>query len=256
MDNKHNNLNKLLHATGMWRASSIDDGSYATIPTGFTLLDSTLPGNGWPAQGLTELLYERPGIGELRLLGPGLAHLSQQDSRKILWINPPFIPYAPGLAALGIQLHNILVVRPDTPLDALWVAEKALGSEGCSAVLLWPRTIEPRDIRRLQVAGKAGNCLGVLFRPASAAGQASAAELRIKLTPDNQIDLQDQTELRLQILKRRGGWATSLKLSLQDDLNRRTPYFPELSIPLQSPTLPQGHQIPAISSWPEGIHVQ
>ncbi len=258
MDKYQNNLNSLLHSTGMWRAASINPGFQPGIPTGYAALDQLLPGNGWPGQGLTELLYRQPGIGELRLLGPGLAHLSQQDKRRILLINPPFIPYAPGLAGLGIHLSSILVVRPETAADSLWVAEKALASESCCAVLLWPDAIATRDVRRLQLAGKSGQCLGILFRPARTAKQASPAELRIELKPGPHHDLDNQTCLHLSILKRRGGWATELTLQLQDDLNKRTPYFPELSVPLQSPALPfqQAFSDPDKTDRQHGLAIQ
>ena len=73
-------------------------------PTGFSILDEQLSGSGWPTDGITELLYEHAGIGEIRLLAPALANLSQQKAGWILWISPPYIPYAPALIAAGIAL--------------------------------------------------------------------------------------------------------------------------------------------------------
>ena len=74
-------LSTLLRSTGLWRASSIDCDSQpekSRTPTGYPALDAELPGGGWPAAGLSELLHDRQGIGEFRLLMHGLSYLSRQ----------------------------------------------------------------------------------------------------------------------------------------------------------------------------------
>ena len=67
-------LDELMRRAGVWRG-----GEMAAAPgfsTGYQALDETLPGGGWPATGLTELLCEGPGIGALSLVLPALARLS------------------------------------------------------------------------------------------------------------------------------------------------------------------------------------
>jgi len=51
----------------------------SVVSSGFPELDAGLPGGGWPAGALTEILPAHEGIGELRLLGPALAGLSVAD---------------------------------------------------------------------------------------------------------------------------------------------------------------------------------
>ncbi len=216
----------LLQNSGLWRASSIRNGFKAGIATGFRILDPYLPGGGWPTDGVTELLHEQYGIGELRLLAPALAHLSRHQARWLLWVAPPYIPYPPALSAAGIDPASILIVRPRTQRDTLWVLEKALASGSCSAVLTWPGRIHSKQIRRLQVAGKKGNCWTILFRPLHAIEEASPAELRIRLSPARTS--RPHSSLNLQILKRRGGWATrTIPVSFADRLNQAFPRFSE-----------------------------
>ena len=92
----------------VWRADQLAPvaGAGAVRPTGHAALDAELPGGGWPAAGLTELLLPAPGCGELRLLAPALAGLS------VLWVAPPLLPYAPALAALGLAVHRLTVACP------------------------------------------------------------------------------------------------------------------------------------------------
>ncbi len=79
-------------------------------PSGFPLLDRHLPGGGWSMDAVSEFCLAQTGIGELQLLVPALVRLSRKP-RWILWVNPPFLPYAPALASLGIQVNRILVVQ-------------------------------------------------------------------------------------------------------------------------------------------------
>lgn len=201
-------MTTLLQQTGMWRASALDCHGPRGTPTGFPALDELLAGHGWPTGGIVELLFDRPGIGEMRLLTPALARLSREQTRWLLWVSPPYLPYPPALARAGIDLSRILVARPGNRTDALWTLEKALSSQGCSAVLAWPRTLGEKEIRRLQVAGKDGECLGILMRPGRSAHEFSPAELRLRLEAAVPSPTRDASAIRVQIVKRRGGWST------------------------------------------------
>jgi len=222
-------LNKLLQQTGLWRASSIGCSFKQHPGSGFEALDRELPGGGWPADGVTELLHDQYGIGEFRLLAPALARLSREQTRWLLLVSPPYIPYPPALVQAGVDLTRIIISQPRTPADYLWVLEKALASQSCSTVLTWPGRIHDRQIRRLQVASRAGNCWCVLFRPERAAVNASPAELRMRIRPQNPHH--DNTSLAVRILKRRGGWESGdIQLHLDDQLQRPTPDFSEMIV--------------------------
>ena len=84
-------------------------GARRRVPSGYAALDAALPGRGWPQGALTELLLEREGIGEIRLTLPALARV-QAAGRDVVWIAPPHRPYAPALAAAGLDLARLVIV--------------------------------------------------------------------------------------------------------------------------------------------------
>jgi hypothetical protein len=226
-------LDSLLKNNGIWCASSMGQHTRPGISSGFPELDQRLAGNGWPTDGVTELLLEGTGIGELRLLMPAMAYLSQSLPRWITFIAPPHTPYPPALAHGGLDLARVLLITPTNQQDILWATEKALASGSCSAVLAWPGDrLKQTDIRRLQLAAKSGHCWNILMRSARAAQQSSPAELRVMLQACHADAFADNSTLNINILKRKGGWATGVfPVQLSDTLNRMTPDFSELIVP-------------------------
>ena len=124
----------------IWRGSELARPACPGIASGFAALDAELPGGGWPCGALTEILPQHEGIGELRILGPALAQLAAQG-KFIAWIAPPYLPYAPALAAAGIALERVLIVKTAKDGDSLWATEQALRTAACGGVLAWPRQI-------------------------------------------------------------------------------------------------------------------
>jgi cell division inhibitor SulA/protein ImuA len=193
-------LESLLQQHPVWRGGAVSRTAPA-VPSGFAGLDRELPGGGWPAGALTELLGEREGIGELQLLMPALAALSWAGKR-IVWLAPPHLPYAPALAAAGIDLAHLAVVRAPGRRDALWAAEQVLRSASCHALLAWFPDARYEELRRLSVAAETSRAWVTLFRPLKAAHESSPAALRIALEPQGDA-------LSLHILKRRGAPAAA-----------------------------------------------
>jgi len=193
------NLDGLMQQGNVWRAGDARVREQSGIPTGFDALDAHLSGSGWPMGALTEILCDRQGVGELSLVLPALARLSH-EGRWLAWIAPPHIPYAPALAAHGVDVSKVLVVHPRAEADMLWTVEQALRAGTCGAVLVWPRLISEHNLRRLQLAAEAGQSWGILFRTTWAATQASPAALRLRLDPTQ------SGGMSVRVLKRRGGW--------------------------------------------------
>jgi hypothetical protein len=184
----------LLDRPDIWRGDSLNRAGAPVVSSGFPALDAELPGGGWPAGALTEILPAHEGIGELRLLGPALA---SRRGLRLAWIAPPHLPYAPALAAAEIDIASLVIVRTASPKETLWAAEQALASNACGAVLAWPREAKYAELRRLQIAAEGGRAPAFLFRSPQAAAESSPAALRIALgTADG--------GLAVNLFKRRG----------------------------------------------------
>jgi cell division inhibitor SulA/protein ImuA len=168
--------------------------------TGCSSLDARLPGGGWPTASLIEVLLDGTGLGEVQLFLPALVQCQRkvENARWLVWIAPPYEPYAPALAQQGIELGRLIVVRPVGATEALWAAEQALASGVCAAVLLWLKGTDDRWLRRLKLAAEAGGALGVLFRPGRHRFESSPATLRL-------VVAQGEHGARLDLLKVQGG---------------------------------------------------
>jgi hypothetical protein len=203
-------IEDLLRHPGLWRAREQGGATGpAGMPTGFAALDRCLPGGGWPARGLIELLTDHTGIGEVSLLVPALARLcaDEREDGWLAWVSPPHQPYAPALATRGIDVRRLLVVRAG---PAEWAMEQALRSGACSAVLGWAACRGRQSLRRLQLAAERSNCMAVLFRRLQDGDEPSPAVLRIALRGE-------PGGLEARILKSRGGRAASVRLGWSDD---------------------------------------
>jgi hypothetical protein len=202
-------LHKLLEDPRVWRAGHRHRHG-PTLPSGYPALDALLPGGGWPADKLTEVMVARWGSGELRLFLPLLARLSRDQagavSGWIAWVSPPFLPYAPALAAAGVNLDRLLLVRGREDAEILWAAEQALRSGSCRLVLAWAGRADGRCLRRLQLAAESGCTPLVLFRPPAALAVPSPATLRLSLTAGAQGAC-------LQLVKHRGGRSRPLPVA-------------------------------------------
>jgi protein ImuA len=195
----------------LWRAHQLGHSvpGSAVVASGHAGLDGVLPGGGWPARVLTELLLPHAGVGELRLLAPALAAL-QRNQRSLMWFDPPAMPCAWALSALGLDVQQLVVVRSRQPLkgpararlpaaDVLWALEQALKSGHLGAALAWLPARLPADaLRRLQLAAQAHDGPVFLLRDVNERSRPSAAPLRLLLASAG------ADRLRLTVLKRRG----------------------------------------------------
>jgi hypothetical protein len=213
-------LAAILANSAIWRGSDCAPEPEA-MPSGFPELDAVLPGRGWPAGALTEILLAREGIGELRLTLPALAQL-QAGRRDVVWIAPPHLPYAPALAAAGLDLARLMIVRCRTNADELWAYEQALRAPECGAAFAWLGARDERLLRRLVVAAREGRTWGVLWRRPGQHAIATAAPLRLALAPH-------ERRLAVRVLKRRGGdLGRPVLLDVENRVRLDFPFFPSL----------------------------
>jgi len=167
---------------------------WETIATGFDELDRCLPGGGWPSRAITEVFFERDGMGEVSLFLPALV---QSQPRNIVWVAPPYIPYAPALFRAGLDLRRVLLVHPDSAQDVAWAVEQILQSQDRLIVLAWIDRVDQTALRRLQLRVEAHRAWAVFFRPMSALQQNSPSALKLHLE-------RRAGSMRIQILKCRG----------------------------------------------------
>jgi hypothetical protein len=203
----------------LWLGRGLPAAAPSGVPTGFAALDAALPWRGWPRGSLSEILTTQQGAG-LALALPMLIALSRQP-RWLLLVNPPLIPYAPALAAHGLDLARLVVVRPSVQAGVqagaehtwAWAMEQGLRSGACAAVLAWPDARSDQGaerpnrsgkrsvgslLRRLQLAADAGDALAILLRTPPAAVQPSPAALRLAVQCAG-------AGLTVTLLKQRGG---------------------------------------------------
>ncbi len=186
----------------LWRAHQLGRSADNTLPSGFSLLDTQLPGGGWPRRVLTELLLPHPGIGEIRLLAASLAAI-QRAGRLVMMFDPPAAISALALGELGLDVNQLLVIHTHLQLrpgaDRLWALEQALKSGRVGAVVAWlPQRLRSERLRRLQLAAHAHDGPAFVLREVAAQAHASAAPLRLSLRPAG------ADQLALRVLKRRG----------------------------------------------------
>ncbi|MCG8611581.1 MAG: hypothetical protein MI864_13705 [Pseudomonadales bacterium] len=222
--NKHEeptSIRQLLDNTTLWRGSNTETPQ-SCVSTGIRDLDALLPGNGWPQYGVFELLT--PGSDEIRftnklqetgiqLLLPRLKAI--QEKRWILWVSPPYIPYAPGLDFHMVDYRNVLVVHC-RPHEQLWTIEQGLKSGACSVVLGWPNQhLSTAQLKRLHLAAITGKSQGFLLRPSIHAQNPSPCPVRIEICPTkpprscnstNTLEMTRNFNISVKILKRRGAW--------------------------------------------------
>lgn len=216
-------LEEILQRQPVWRGAG-----WRQCPpgrtTGFEALDALLPGSGWPAGELTELLADVRGIGELQIVLPALRALTAAGKR-IVWLAAPHLPYPPALAAAGLDLAQIVIVEPRSRNDALWAAEQVLRTAASQALVAWLPSARYAELQRLALAAQAGRALAFLFRPARAADEPSPAALRLALEPGG-------ADLVVRVAKRRGAPAAEalyLPLTLLPGLPCHALDRPELS---------------------------
>jgi len=183
----------------IWRGHQVRR-DIPVLSSGHTRLDRQLPGKGWPLGALTELLTETSGSGEFSLLLPTLAVITS-ERRWVMLLDPPWVPYPPAMHGHGVALDRVMLIRTRTPRESLWACEQALRGVRGGAVLAWHDDPGFAQLRRLQLAAKAGHKAAFLFRSMAATRQASPAALRLQITAQ-------ESNMFVSILKCRGKRST------------------------------------------------
>ena len=140
----------------------------SVLRTGLPPLDGLLPGGGFPLGQVVELWGE-PASGRTRLAFRAIAE-AHRALRLAAWVDGPGMLYAPALPPLGVQLEQLLVVRPPEPKQLAWSALQLLRSGAFVAVGLdltrsGVRLSPPESRRLVEAASRSGGLLLLLTPP-------------------------------------------------------------------------------------------
>lgn len=121
-------------------------------PSGVDEVDELL--GGLPKPGIVEVCGA-PGSGRVRWVGALLAAATQRR-RLVAWVDPLRRLHPPALHDLGVELPNLLVVRPpeDGTSPWLWATEQLLRS-GCFELVVVERPpVEGKALPRRPVGAR------------------------------------------------------------------------------------------------------
>ena len=137
----------------------------SVLRTGLLPVDGLLPGGGFPLGQVVELWGE-PASGRTRLAFRAIAE-AHRALRLAAWVDGPRTLYPPALPPLGVQLDQLLVVRPPEPKQLAWSALQLLRSGAFAAVGLdlthtGIRLSPPESRRMVEAATRSGGLLFLL----------------------------------------------------------------------------------------------
>lgn len=147
------------------------------VPLDVPAIDGALPGGGLMRAALHEVAA--PGgifadgaatgfaavlVG--RLMGNALPVLwCLNDGMRHRRGDPPSNLYGPGLAAFGVDMDRVVIVRTRRDLDTLWAMEEGLRTPALGAVIGEVADLDLKASRRLQLAAESRGITALLLRP-------------------------------------------------------------------------------------------
>lgn len=207
----HQNIESPLARLGqlehIWRACELGTAGVQTVRTGYSTLDSVLPGHGWPCGAMTDVLQAQSGLHEWGLVAPSLAALqSASPSAYVALVGAPHCPFGPALGARQLNMQRLININAAAKSNGpalLWATQEALQCADVAAVLAWLPDARSSHLRRLQIAALTHHKLLFVFRQLHTQHDSSPAPLRLTVvgvTPgfDTTFNLQ------INVFKRRG----------------------------------------------------
>jgi len=137
-------------------------GARTPLAFGLPALDRHL-GGGLPRGCLHEVagaVDDGAALGFCTALAGRLA-----AERPVLWCQPEFDLYAPGLAALGLDPARLIVITARRPADRLWAMEEGLRCQALAAAVIELDDLDITAGRRLQLAAEASGVTGFVLHP-------------------------------------------------------------------------------------------
>ncbi len=102
---------------------------------------------------------ENPMPARSRVIPP------QKPRGAIAWNDPERELYLPAIAAAGIDLRRLILLRCDRRADQLWALAECLRCPGISATVGFIERLNQIEARQLQLAAERGGGVGIFMRP-------------------------------------------------------------------------------------------
>ncbi|MBT7235261.1 MAG: hypothetical protein HN861_19610, partial [Rhodospirillaceae bacterium] len=124
------------------------DSAVRTVPLGAPVIDAVLPGGGLRGAAVHEITGSAASGFAAMVLG--------RLSGPVLWCVDLYARshlYGPGLAAFGISLDQLIIVRCANRADMLWAMEEGLRTPALAGIVGEPGgAVDLTASRRLQLA--------------------------------------------------------------------------------------------------------
>lgn len=171
------------HNGQIQKLSSLERDSRAggTFITGLTDLDELLPGKAFARAAVHELLWRKED-GRPLFFAALLAR-SAAGCGAIIWSDPDRMLYPPALAAMGIDLSRLYLLRTKDEAEELWAVAECLRCRGVAATVASLGRLSQVEARRMQLAAERGGGAGILLRPDGKASAQYAAATRWRIRP-------------------------------------------------------------------------
>ena len=206
----------------------IDASSHRSFVTGFEALDQIAPNAAFARGAVHELLaipsHPSPFFVALFLARAALIRTDSPQrhggterksnslclrasvvnlSSAIVWCDPNGKLYPPAVAAMGVPLDRLFLLRPQTIPDENWAIAECLRCRGVSATIASPRRLSRIEARRFQLAAERGRGVGILLRPYDRTAHIYSAATRWLVAP--QRGLRTVQRWRIELIHGHGG---------------------------------------------------
>ncbi|MCA8999205.1 MAG: hypothetical protein KDA80_19570 [Planctomycetaceae bacterium] len=160
----------------------LTSSSPSAVSTGCTDLDALFPAQGVRLGSLVEWLETGPasGAGTVSLL---TAREVCPSGRALVLIDSHDELFPWVLKLWGFDLSRLVIVRPHSERDALWVCEESLRCEGVGLVWANLERLTSLSYRRLQLAAEASAGVGFLLRSSRSVREPTWADARLRVHP-------------------------------------------------------------------------
>jgi hypothetical protein len=157
--------------------------------TSFTLdlaaWDQLAPCGQFALAAVHELLFDpnRHRAPKFPALTLARSAMARREGSALIWCDPDGTLYPPALAAAGVPLDRLIVLRPQSA-DVNWTITECLRCKGVGAVVApAPAKLSRVEARRFQLAAERGGGVGILLRSLGRGSDIYAAATRWLIQP-------------------------------------------------------------------------